>query len=202
MTVERTSNQCVTCDGTGQVGIPGGPCPMCRGSGTLLAPNYAHLPLRDRVLMACCAGCNCPGLGTKTPEPSAHDPICRYRVMMECLEILDDPPDETNDELLSIEAILTAVQQLVFSVRRRFYDNLDSYCWRVAHNSDGKFKIAWPDALGHITLAQWNEAFRSVTAASPVLQHAFEADPIDDGICGRCGFTRASHIDAPKAGVP
>ena len=87
-----SSKQCVTCDGTGQIGIPGGPCYICGGSGQI--PTLQEAPLRDRVIAACIASCSCPGLGTKSTEPRHHDGICRYRVLMECLTLLDAEPDE------------------------------------------------------------------------------------------------------------
>jgi RecJ-like exonuclease len=62
---------CVTCDGSGQVGIPGGPCPVCGGSGklptvkasepTFQTPQFAGLAFRhwSKDPLVPYKGCQC-----------------------------------------------------------------------------------------------------------------------------------------------
>jgi hypothetical protein len=45
------------------------------------------------------------------------------------------------------------------------------------------------DAAGY----ELDKRKRAAEKTSPVLDHRFQPDPIDDGICGTCGSTRLSH---------
>lgn len=117
--------------------------------GTGQFPGFRDAPLRDRVIAACTAGCSCE---TKTPDIQHHDPICRYRVLMECLSILDvlpeQEPDETADERRTVEVIKVGPTQfgkgvplrIVLERIERGYEyaaKLDNQC-RSGHFNDGR----------------------------------------------------------------